>query len=64
MNWRLFPWPSRAERKARVEQARASAEAARAEAVRATRIEQDLHRMRVENHWAEALWELSIRKGR
>lgn len=55
MRWHLFPWPTRAERKHRIEQARAGARASRHEADKAARLERDLRRIVDENHFASSI---------
>ena len=55
MRWHPFPWPTRAERKQRIEQARAGARAARHEADKAARLERELRRIVEENHFAASL---------
>lgn len=58
MRWRLFPWPSRSERRQNIEQARAGAATARREADRAGQIERDMRRIAYEeNHWAARIAE-------
>lgn len=53
MRWRLFPWPSRTERKRRIEEARTDAVQARRDALAARRLRQDLVKIAYEkNHWA------------
>lgn len=53
MKWHLFPWPSRTERRRRIEEARAGAAASRRDAVTAGHLKQDLKRIAYEkNHWA------------
>ena len=63
MRWRVFPWPSRAERRQRVEQARAGAKAARHEAAKAERLSRDLKRIAEENGFAEAVLEGWVSRG-
>jgi hypothetical protein len=62
VRWQPFPWPRRAERKRRIEQARAGARASRHQADRAARIERDLRRIVEENHFAAAIAEQIIRR--
>ena len=61
MRWRLFPWPSRAERKDRIARARAGAKASRREADKAAHIERDLRRIVEENHFAASIAQQIIR---
>jgi hypothetical protein len=60
----LFPWPSRRERRRRIDEARAGAIGAREEAARAARIERDLRRIVAENGFAEAALEGWMGRGR
>lgn len=62
MRWRPFPWPARAERKRRIEVARAGARASRRDADKASRIERDLRRIVAENHFAASVAEQIIRR--
>ena len=62
MRWHPFPWPTRAERKQRIEQARAGARAARHEADKAARLERELRRIVEENHFAAAIAQQIIRR--
>lgn len=53
MRWHLFPWPTRTERRRRIEEARAGAIESRRDAVRAGHLRRDLTRIAYEkNHWA------------
>ena len=51
----VFPWPSRAERRARIADARRRAEHAQRQAGEARTLTAELHQLRHENHVAEAL---------
>lgn len=62
MRWHLFPWPTRAERRRRIETARAGAQASRRDADKAARIERDLKRIVEENHFAASIAEQIIRR--
>jgi hypothetical protein len=53
----IFPWPSRAERRARVDAARRNAEQARRKAEEAERVQQDLREIMARNHFAQILVE-------
>jgi len=60
----LFPWPSRAERKAAVAEAQRGAEQAQRQAVHARSLIGELHRMRQRDHVNEALRLMIDRKVR
>jgi hypothetical protein len=62
VRWHLFPWPTRAERRHRIEVARAGATASRREAEKASHIERDLRRIVAENHFASSIAEQIIRR--
>lgn len=51
----MFPWPGRAERKARVEAARRRAEQARREATEAQRLPREMHEILQKNHLVQAI---------
>lgn len=51
----IFPWPSRAERHARVAEARRAAERAQREAAKARPLKEELRQLREKNHVKEAL---------
>jgi hypothetical protein len=57
----LLPWPGRQERQAAISAARAEKEQARARLAHAAVIEQDLDRIRHENHFAAAIAETLMR---
>jgi len=53
VNWHLFPWPRRAERKQRIKEARAGAVRSRRQAEDAAHLQRDVRRIAYEeNHWA------------
>jgi hypothetical protein len=60
----MLPWPSRAERRQHVQEARDSAETARLGADQARGIEQDLERIMAENNFAGLIAEQIIRHRR
>jgi hypothetical protein len=60
----IFPWPTRAERKARVEAARRGAAEAAVKAAEARSLSAELHELRRRNHVSEALDQLIARKAR
>lgn len=70
MNWRwvsrvftaIFPWPSRATRKAAVAKARAGAEEAQRAAVRDRKLTRELYEMRHQDHVEEMLDHLIRRR--
>lgn len=54
LNW-VFPWPSKAERKARIEDARKRREKAQVELEHAWTVEEELLRIAQRNHFAEII---------
>ena len=57
----LLPWPARHERQEAISRARAQKEQSRAAAGHAAAIEQDIDRIRHENHFAAAIAETLMR---
>jgi hypothetical protein len=51
----LLPWPARHERQEAISRARAEKEQSQARAAHAAEIEQDIDRIRHENHFASAI---------
>jgi hypothetical protein len=58
----IFPWPSRAERRARIELAREKAGQAKEKAEEAAAISGDLQRILKENHFAQTIVEGLMRR--